>query len=84
MSKFISVDVSTEVDVYVGDILKQIDDDDLRGEVIRRELSARINLGTSPVENYKPGEFRRTLCDTLSLGYQVSDDEILGRIKECL
>ena len=84
MSKFISVDVSTEVDVYVGDILEQIDDDDLRGEVIRRELSARINLGTSPVENYKPGEFRRTLCDVLSLGYQVSDDEILGRIKECL
>ena len=84
MSKFISVDVNTEVDVYVGDILEQIDDDDLRGEVIRRELSVRINLGTSPVENYKPGEFRRTLCDTLSLGYQVSDDEIIGRIKECL
>lgn len=84
MSKFISVGVNTEVDVYVGDILEQIDDDELRGEVIRRELSARINLGTSPVENYKPGEFRRTLCDTLSLGYQVSDDEILGRIKECL
>lgn len=84
MSKFISVDVNTEVDVYVGGILEQINDDDLRGEVIRRELSARINLGTSPVENYKPGEFRRTLCDTLSLGYQVSDDEILGRIKECL
>lgn len=84
MSKFISVDVNTEVDVYVGDVLEQIDDDELRGEVIRRELSARINLGTSPVENYKPGEFRRTLCDTLSLGYQVSDDEILGRIKECL
>lgn len=84
MSKFISVDVNTEVDVYVGDVLEQIDDDELRGEVIRRELSARINLGTSPVENYKPGEFRRTLCDTLSLGYQVSDDEILGRIKKCL
>lgn len=83
MSKFISVDVNTEVDVYVGDILNQIDDE-LRDEVIRRELSARINLGTSPVENYKPGEFRRTLCDTLSLGYQVSDDEIIGRIKECI
>ena len=39
---------------------------------------------TIPVENYKPGEFRRILCDVLSLGYQVSDDEILGRIKGCL
>lgn len=29
-------------------------------------------------------EFRRILCDVLSLGYQVSDDEILGRIKENL
>ena len=84
MSKFINVEINTDVDVYVGDVLNQIDDDELRDEVIRRELSARINLGTSPVENFKPGEFRRTLCDTLSLGYQVSDDEILGRIKECL
>lgn len=84
MSKFINVEVNTDVDVYVGDVLNQIDDDELRGEVIRRELSARVNLETTTVENYKPGEFRRTLCDTLSLGYQVSDDEILGRIKECL
>ena len=84
MSKFISIDVNTEVDVYVGDILNKIDDDELRGEVIRRELSVRINLETTTVENYKPGEFRRILCDVLSLGYQVSDDEILGKIKECL
>lgn len=84
MSRYISLDVNTEVDVYLGDILEQIDDNELRDEIIRREMSTRINLGTSPVENYKPGEFRRTLCDTLSLGYQVSNDEIIGRIKECL
>ena len=81
MSKYISLDVDTEVEFYVRDILEKIDDDELR---IRRELSARINLGTTTVENYKPGEFRRILCDVLSLGYQVSDDEILGRIKGCL
>ena len=84
MSKYISLDVDTEVEFYVGDILEKIDDDELRGEVIRRGLSARVNLETTTVENYKPGEFRRTLCDVLSLGYQVSDDEILGRIKGCL
>ena len=84
MSKYISLDVDTEVEFYVGDILNKIDDDELRGEVIRKELSARINLRTTTVENYKPGEFRRILCDVLSLGYQVSDDEILGKIKECL
>ena len=84
MSKYISLDVDTEVEFYVGDILEKIDDDELRGEVIRRGLSARINLETTTVENYKPGEFRRTLCDVLSLGYQVSDDEIIGRIKECI
>ena len=84
MSKYISLDVDTEVEFYVRDILEKIDDDELRGEVIRRKLSARINLGTTTVENYKPGEVRRILCDVLSLGYQVSDDEILGRIKECL
>lgn len=84
MSKYINVEVNTDVDVYIGDVWEQIDDDELRGEVIRRELSARINLGTTTVENYKPGEFRRILCDVLSLGYQVSDDEILGRIKGCL
>ena len=84
MSKYISLDVDTEVEFYVGDILNKIDDDELRGEVIRRELSARINLETTTVENYKPGEFRRILCDVLSLGYQVSDDEILGKIKECI
>lgn len=39
---------------------------------------------TIPAENYKPEGFRRILCDVLSLGYQVSDDEILGRIKGCL
>ena len=84
MSEYISLDVDTEVEFYVGDILGKIDDDELRDEVIRRELSTRINLETTTVENYKPGEFRRILCDVLSLGYQVSDDEILGRIKECL
>lgn len=84
MSKYISLDVDTEVEFYVGDILNKIDDDKLRGEVIRRELSARVNLETTTVENYKPGEFRRILCDVLSLGYQVSDDEILGKIKECI
>jgi hypothetical protein len=84
MSKYISLDVDTEVEFYVRDILEKINDDELRGEVIRRKLSARINLGTTTVENYKPGEFRRILCDVLSLGYQVSDDEILGRIKGCL
>ena len=84
MSKYISLDVDTEVEFYVGDILEQIDDDELRGEVIRRKLSARVNLGATTVENYKTGEFRRILCDVLSLGYQVSDDEILGRIKGCL
>lgn len=84
MSKYISLDVDTEVEFCVGDILNKIDNDELRGEVIRRELSARVNLETTTVENYKPGEFRRILCDVLSLGYQVSDDEILGRIKECI
>ena len=84
MSKFINVEVNTDVDVYVGDVLEQIDDKDLRNEVIRRGLSTRGNIKVSPVEDYKPGQFRRTLCDTLSLGYQVSDDEIIGRIKECL
>jgi hypothetical protein len=84
MSKYISLNVDTEVEFYVRDILEKIDDDELRGEVIRRGLSARINLETTTVENYKPGEFRRTLCDVLSLGYQVSDDEIIGRIKECI
>jgi hypothetical protein len=84
MSKYISLDVDTKVEFYVGDILNKIDNDELRGEVIRRELSARVNLETTTVENYKPGEFRRILCDVLSLGYQVSDDEILGRIKECI
>ena len=84
MSKFINVEVNTDVDVYVGDVLNQIDDDELRDEVIRRELSARGNIKVSPVEDYKPGQFRRILCDMLSLGYQVSDDEILSRIKESL
>ena len=84
MSKYINVEVNTDVDVYIGDVWKQINDDELRGEVIRRKLSVRVNLGATTVENYKPGEFRRILCDVLSLGYQVSDDEILGRIKECL
>lgn len=84
MSKYINVEVNTDVDVYIGDVWEQIDDDKLRGEVIRRKLSARVNLGATTVENYKPGEFRRILCDVLSLGYQVSDDEILGRIKGCL
>lgn len=55
MSKYISLDVDTEVEFYVRDILEKIDDDELRGEVIRRKLSARINLGTTTVENYKPG-----------------------------
>lgn len=36
MSKYISLDVDTEVEFYVGDILEKIDDDELRGEVIRR------------------------------------------------
>ena len=84
MSKYINVEVNTDVDVYIGDVWEQSDDDELRGEVIRRKLSARVNLGATTVENYKPGEFRRILCDVLSLGYQVSDDEILGRIKGCL
>lgn len=84
MSKYINVEVNTDVDVYIGDVWEQIDDDELRGEVIRRKLSDRVNLGATTVENYKPGEFRRILCDVLSLGYQVSDDEILGRIKGCL
>lgn len=84
MSKYINVEVNTDVDVYIGNVWEQIDDDELRGEVIRRKLSTRVNLGATTVENYKPGEFRRILCDVLSLGYQVSDDEILGRIKECI
>lgn len=84
MSEYINVEVNTDVDVYIGDVWEQIDDDELRGEVIRRKLSARVNLGATTVENYKPGEFRRILCDSLSLGYQVSDDEILGKIKECI
>lgn len=84
MSKYINVEVNTDVDVYIGDVWEQIDDDELRGEVIRRKLSARVNLRATTVENYKPGEFRRILCDVLSLGYQVSDDEILGRIKGSL
>lgn len=84
MSKYINVEVNTDVDVYIGDVREQIDDDELRGEVIRRKLSVGINPGITTVENYKPGEFRRILCDSLSLGYQVSDDEILGGIKECL
>lgn len=58
MSKYINVEVNTDVDVYIGDVWEQIDDDELRGEVIRRKLSARVNLGATTVENYKPGEFR--------------------------
>ena len=43
MSKYINVEVNTDVDVYIGDVWEQIDDDELRGEVIRRKLSARVN-----------------------------------------
>lgn len=84
MSGYITLDVNTEADFYVSDVLEQIDDKYLRNEVIRRELSVRGNIKVSPVEDYKPGQFRRILCDMLSLGYQVSDDEILSRIKESL
>lgn len=31
MSKYISVEVNTDVDVYIGDVWKQINDDELRG-----------------------------------------------------
>ena len=84
MSGYITLDVNTEADFYVSDVLEQIDDKYLRNEVIRRDLSVRGNIKVSPVEDYKPGQFRRILCDMLSLGYQVSDDEILSRIKESL
>ena len=74
------VKILAEVDIE--DVLDAIDN-----ETLNKYLEERgwVMIDTTiPVENYKPGEFRRILCDVLSLGYQVSDDEILGRIKECI
>lgn len=42
MSKFISIDVNTEVDVYIGDILNKIDDDELRDKAMRIYMTRRI------------------------------------------
>lgn len=67
------------------DILDQIDDDALLEEAeYRGFLRIRTDTKHTLVDNCTGDEFRRILCDMLSLGYQVSDDEILGRIKECL
>lgn len=74
------VKILAEVDIE--DVLDAIDNETLNKYLEERGWTM-IDT-TIPAENYKPGEFRRILCDVLSLGYQVSDDEILGRIKGCL
>lgn len=67
------------------DILDRIDDDALLEEAeYRGFLRIQTDAKHTLVDNCTGDEFRRILCDMLSLGYQVSDDEILGRIKECL
>lgn len=74
------VKILAEVDIE--DVLDAIDNETLNKYLEERGWTM-IDT-TIPVENYKPEGFRRILCDVLSLGYQVSDDEILGRIKGCL
>ena len=74
------VKIIAEVDIE--DVLDAIDNETLNKYLEERGWTM-IDT-TIPAENYKPEGFRRILCDVLSLGYQVSDDEILGRIKGCL
>lgn len=74
------VKILAEVDIE--DVLDAIDNETLNKYLEERGWTM-IDT-TIPAENYKPEGFRRILRDVLSLGYQVSDDEILGRIKGCL
>lgn len=71
MSKHMSLDVDTEVEFYVRDMLEKIDDDELRGVAIRW-------LGHQVPDDELRGVVIRWL------GYQVSDDELRGKIKECI
>ena len=84
MTKYITIDVCTDIDVPVYEIIEQISDKDLIDEILKRGRAVRSGVKIVPVEEYKKGNFKRLLCDILSLGYQVSDDEVIRKIKENL
>ena len=84
MTRYINIDVCTDIDVPVYEIIEQISDKDLIDEVLKRGVSVRTNVTISPVEEYKKRNIKRLLCDILSIGYQVSDDEVIRKIKENL
>lgn len=55
MTRYINIDVCTDIDVPVYEIIEQISDKDLIDEVLKRGVSVRTNVTISPVEEYKKG-----------------------------
>ena len=56
-TRYINIDVCTDIDVPVYEIIEQISDKDLIDEVLKRGVSVRTNVTISPVEEYKKREF---------------------------
>lgn len=85
MQSYINISSYVDLRFDIDEVFGEIRDSTLIKEMRRRRLNAQISdQCIRPVEDYKFDEFRRLLCDMLSLGYHVSNTEIIEKIKSNL
>ena len=84
MSRYIQIPVDTYVDVDICEFIYEIPNEYLLKEIESREISYRPKNTIKRAEDFKKGEFKRFLCDMLSIGYNSSADEIMDKINQYL
>lgn len=80
MGRYRTITQEVEVDIYVGDILEELEDDELIGELKRRKCDLQFLDFSFP--NMDDAEFRRSMVEAV---YMLSTDRcaiLLEAIRE--
>ncbi len=75
---YISIDTDVSVDVYIADIIEELDDKLLIDDIKERKLEKKFVNATVPKIDY------RSVCDLLSVNYHTHIDILMEKLQHHL
>ena len=75
---YVNVDTDVSVDVYVSDIIEELDDEDLIDEIRERKLEKEfVNASVPKIDN-------RSICDLLLVKYHTPIPKLMEDLEQHL
>jgi hypothetical protein len=75
---YVNIDTDVSVDVYISDIIEELDDELLIDEIRERKLEKEFVNATVPIIDY------RSICDLLFVNYHTPIPELIKALEQHL